>query len=1395
MNLNLPVDLIGEGEYAMLENVRSYQDGVICTRPGLTVIDNSSFTPTMTPTTDYLHSMVTVSDLDPLSPGGPSRYAGYNDDLYWQDIGTPGNPFLSLTSGTGGFSGDPLSLVTMRPRNYPGPWLYVGDSQHALSKFSSSFQSGGVPILYSVGLPMPYGTVAGASPVPSDPPSVTAAGGSLTGDYYWRYQFRDPVSGARSYPGPVSGWPNPPATGGALTLAAGAGQMTIPSSVPSGWVVDVYRWGGTVLTWKLVSSEQPSASFLDDTSDIVLLSSADLDFDLYQPFVTPDVSHTGVVNTAAAIPGVTSAGGKGSVVTRASGDNFDTSWLIGSAVVIDGVACTILRVISSLVIEVNEDLGVRASVTWTVDAGILRSGQPLSHLWGPYGAGQFGVYMFGCGDPRAPGTLYWTNGNDPDTQGLENSLEITSPSEPLVNGCIYDGRCYVWSTERMFLVYPSLVAESQFQAQVVPGARGLIADWMLAVGEQIYFGAKDGIYATNGSTPVSMTDRQLRPFFPKDGQPGYSFQRGGRLHYPPDPSALSTWRLSWSQGQLYFDYTDTQGAAGTLVYDGHIVQGWIFDDYHFDGRISRYWEEGRNSGAPNTRYDLLIGIGSVLYQSTAGKNDGSFDIQCVVEGGSFDGGDARAKKLWGDVVTRVKPNGVTVNALLLGDNGATLLAAVPVTASGGNIGQTVFDLNSGAGALNRVLGVRFSWSGPDTALVELYDWTVTYVPKPPDTAKRATDWSDDGYVGSKFVKGVVIESNISVTATGSDLAVDAVDHFKVSSATYTFVAGDVNCSLQISGTGWTPGTYTVLSVAAGVARLDRSPAPVGTLAGTFVLASVRTVDVQYDGGAIAATLNLSAPGQFEQAFAIVPPVVARELRLLPTDALTCQLYTVRWIWDKYPEYIPGQEDYQTDKWPTGKYIRGVAIEGDSQGIPITFTARYDSGSTVAIPNVTQTGKTLSVYGFAVPFLASEITLYPSDNWRRHSVRWIYDEYPDFAALFTPWDDAGSKSVKYIRGAILQADTAGVPVTLTPWMDGAAVAQTFILNLTGQRETIVVFDPPIAASTMRWQPDSSWRFWSCKWIADEYPYLSALRTTWSAMNHYGPKYVRGLRFCADSANLPVTVRIEADGGTVVNSFVAMHNGRSIKPYYFTTPFVVYMTRFAPQGSIRIFESEVEWIFDPYPDLAVQVASWTNAGRVGDKFMQGARITADSLGLPVIMDIRKDGGVLAVTLPTASYTDRQTVPFSWPPFYAHNLQIVTKTPGARLFLDQIEWVFEPAPELASLWQTPMLSAGFPTWWHHRDGFIGHVSTANVTLTITREDGSTEVYSIPHGSDVYKRSYLVLGPPKAKARSYTFSSQAPFRLYVQDSLVNAKSWAGKKFAPVQVFGDASAVKGAAI
>ncbi|HEY3787987.1 MAG TPA: MBG domain-containing protein, partial [Urbifossiella sp.] len=75
---------------------------------------------------------------------------------------------------------------------------------------------------------------------------------------------------------------------------------------------------------------------------------------------------------------------------------------------------------------------------------------------------------------------------------------------------------------------------------------------------------------------------------------------------------------------------------------------------------------------------------------------------------------------------------------------------------------------------------------------------------------------------------------ITAATGGSDLTVSTTSALVVTSPTHEFASTAVGALLQVTGgIGWTPGTYTIVSVSNGAATLDRSPAAAGTVSGIY----------------------------------------------------------------------------------------------------------------------------------------------------------------------------------------------------------------------------------------------------------------------------------------------------------------------------------------------------------------------------------------------------------------------------------------------------------------------------------------------------------------------------------------------------------------------------------
>ena len=465
----------------------------------------------------------------------------------------------------------------------------------------------------------------------------------------------------------------------------GATTFTLDRSVGNG----AYSAGGTI-----------TAGLYDAFADDVVASLPDLGVDKFQPWPVITVPASGTTGTVS-----------GTTVNDAA-TGFSTSWAQGIKLQVNGITCTLYRVISTSRLEVYENLGAMTSVPWVIPEPILVS-QPLPCLW----MSPEDNIWFGCGDTTNPGRLYWT---EPGSEGTSdrNYKDITAPSEPLMNGVHYNGRDYVWSTERMFQVFNrgrgpdgTLIMEPQ----EIPNGKGLFARWAITrtPGPQIQFLSKDGIYTTDGGTPVSLTDEWLYPLFPTEAQ------TSSAVNSVRAPNISSTnqerLRLNFCVDYLYFDYLNSSNEAACLVYVPEL-NGWFYDEYGSLGVVFHYGDEGTNVRQILTG-DSTIGT-SLMYQFT-GNTDNGTAIACQIRTPSRDQGDPRENKYYGDIMVDSDCAGVTVTATPGINNYGTTYTATSLT----HTGRTQIAVPLGTSwRTGRNIALNLAWSVNSSSKPLFYIW-------------------------------------------------------------------------------------------------------------------------------------------------------------------------------------------------------------------------------------------------------------------------------------------------------------------------------------------------------------------------------------------------------------------------------------------------------------------------------------------------------------------------------------------------------------------------------------------------------------------------------------------------------------------------------------------------
>jgi len=326
----------------------------------------------------------------------------------------------------------------------------------------------------------------------------------------------------------------------ATALANGAGK------------IDIYRQGGGLndptYVGTLFNDPTNQNYLIDELPDTSLDKTAVADYSLLEPWPILDYPWTGTVNVS------------GTTVTWVSGSQFNLKLLSNSVIIINGIAYqTYGQPKSATRLELFKSAGTQVAVQFEIASPTI-AGQPLPGacmLEGP-----FQPVAFGWGDPKNPGTLYYTNPGNLDGASDQNTLELCPPGEPLIAGESWNGLVIIGSRENKFLVrYSFLATQGQaspvtFQFSRMATLSGMWSRWACCRGlDGIYSLGRDGVYRTTEQGDESITDETLYPMFPHDGEPAKTVNDIA----PVNMTALTALRLSAADQDIYFDYLPVGG--------------------------------------------------------------------------------------------------------------------------------------------------------------------------------------------------------------------------------------------------------------------------------------------------------------------------------------------------------------------------------------------------------------------------------------------------------------------------------------------------------------------------------------------------------------------------------------------------------------------------------------------------------------------------------------------------------------------------------------------------------------------------------------------------------------------------------------------------------------------
>ena len=562
--------------------------------------------------------------------------------------------------------------------------------------------------------------------------------GNQAPEIQWRYRYRNSLTGAHSTVSPET--PN-----GEILRRQAVNLTASNSPDPQVDIVDWERRGGTNPDWHYIGSVPAGTTFIDNVTEAAAQAGDPLEVACYQPWPVTDTPQTGTATVV------------GTSVVWASGSQFNTRWLRGTEIIIGGNTYSLFEPpVSSTVLRLAQNVPPAPGVyAFSIPEATIE-GQPIYGAW----LDEANNRVCAVGDDLNPGLMYFANRDNPDGASDSGYIEITSPSEPLLNGFYAEGANYAFTSSSLYRVESTPGAINPYQSYRLSGVEGLAGAWAFDYQRRIlFYWGPDGIYAyAFGPAGDNLTATDLYPLFPNAGQQsisGVPISIHGYTVYPPNYAASSQLRVGYSESFVYATYQNSNGQTEALVYS-LTAKGWRIDSY--SPAVTLFLLE---KGIPNPAL-LACGVDGNLYKiSSTATADAGGAISWLVLSPCRDAGDSRANKQWGDLMldystgTNSSPPGLLVvwdDLLIDGAN-----PAVPLSA---NRTQQIYDLvvppdTNDLPLIHRNIAVAIAGTGP----IYLYEWQPSYLPLPENTTGRVTDWQTGGAARFKYVQGIRIHAN------------------------------------------------------------------------------------------------------------------------------------------------------------------------------------------------------------------------------------------------------------------------------------------------------------------------------------------------------------------------------------------------------------------------------------------------------------------------------------------------------------------------------------------------------------------------------------------------------------------------------------------------------------
>lgn len=789
-----------------------------------------------------------------------------------------------------------------------------------------------------------------------------------------------------------------------------------------------------------------------------------------------------------------------------------------------------------------------------------KKGSSLPVIFGPF----LGKYIFGLGCSEQPGMLYWCNEQQPDSWSPLNSIEITSPTDPLQNGCVFDGKVYVFSKEAMFVVYPSMTGGNTFQVLPTSCNFGLWSRYALAVGSKMWFLSGAGIMETVGGEAVNISQNSLVRTLFEGKQVGDYYPLNWEVVLATDYN----FNLTYVEPYLYFIYKDTSDTNTTNTHMSVLAYHTIMQRWH-----SIKFPTGV---IPTVSYGIkqLEGSSSgfeTYFGSIAGKiywYTGTSDL--VTSGGSYSSitmtvatpdaaqGSSRMEKMYGDLCLDMDGGGITVTATPYINFGNEVCEAVAIATT---VGRKLYVIpirrlgRSGIyeAPISKTISLKLE-SSATTSYPIYYGLDLTYSMQGDEIKGRIMDWDDCGDPRQKYIWGAALDIDTYGATLYFDLYADGVyitgvpipgviGRHKVEVSWPVFQASFVRLvsASQIGYLLYGDPAWYFHAEAAHTKNWttywqDLAEGTDSYVFGVDIEGDThgisKSIIVEVDGGTVVCTKNVILDGHTKVRITF-PPVKANTARIRSTDDVSGFLYKEKWISSPEPPLIEDWDtNYDNDGSLDDKWITGLYLECDTSGVTKSINVLVD-GVSIGNYSFSSNGRgpvKISigpVRGVTMKFTSTSI------SGRLYNYRWIHEPEPvQLTNMATNWTNMEWPYEKLVKGVSIEADTGGLFKTVRVAINGLdtnVVGDIITLNSDGRKLTMHEL-PNVLAETVRLVSSDSniGRLYGVKWVYDREPIsMSSWETQESTFEKRAYSSIKDM-YVSLRSSVPVNVSVFADG---------------------------------------------------------------------------------------------------------------------------------------------------------------------------------------------------------------------------------------------------------------------------